>query len=226
MLSIFDGLRTLSGWSVLLRMVLACVLSALIGLERSMRNRPAGFRTHVLVCVAAATAALTSQYLLEILHLKSDVSRISAQVISGLGFIGAGTIIVTRKMSVKGLTTAAGLWTTGIIGLAIGSGYYELGILATAFVLIIETVLGKLGSKIRVRPQFTVEILYNEKTSLDQVLRHCKDHHLLIENLKIHSLDGGDAAYCAEVTLRGNVPPETLIDSVHKMPGIVSAVCL
>ena len=226
MLSIFDGFRTLNMWSVLLRLGLACFLSALIGLERSVKNRPAGLRTHVLVCIASATAALTSLYLLEVLHLKSDVSRICSQVIAGLGFIGAGTIIVTKKMSIKGLTTAAGLWTTGVIGLAVGNGYYELGIIGTALVLIIEVLISRLGKLIRVDLHYKVEILYNEKTSLDAVLQHCKNQRFSVENLNVHSPENGEAAYCAVITLHGAAHPKTLLDDVHKMPGIVSAVCL
>ena len=88
-------------------------------------------------------------------------------MISGLGFIGAGTIVITKNMSIRGLTTAAGLWTTGIIGLAIGAGYYELGIAASILVLIAETLFHMLGRKIRHTPEYTIEIHYNEKTSLD-----------------------------------------------------------
>ena len=161
------------------------------------------------------------------MHLSSDVSRIPSQVIAGLGFIGAGTIIITKKMTIKGLTTAAGLWTTGIIGLAIGTGYYELAILGTALVLFIEMVLGKLTGKIQTRPQFVVEVVYHEKTSLDHVLRHCKDERLIIENLKIHTIDDKEeATYCAEVTLRGNINKEALVTRVQNMPGITSASCL
>ena len=226
MLSIFDGFRTLNMWSVLLRFGLACVLSALIGLERSAKNRPAGFRTHMLVCIASTTAALTSLYLLEVLHLKSDVSRICSQVIAGLGFVGAGTIIVTKKMSIKGLTTAAGLWTTGVIGLAIGNGYYELGILGTSLVLITEVLFGKLGKLIKGYPHYEVKILYNEKTSLDQVLQLFKKRRLVVEDLSIHSQENSEAAYCAVIMLRGMTHPKDLLDGIHKMPGIVSAACL
>ena len=208
-------------------MVLACVLSALIGFERSAKNRPAGFRTHVLVCVAATTAALTSLYIFDVLNIPADISRICAQIIAGLGFIGAGTIIVTKKMSIKGLTTAAGLWTTGIIGLTVGNGYYELAALGTALVLLVEMVLGNFSNKIQGRPQFVIEVLYNEKTSLDHVLRHCKDRRLIIENLRIHSLDNAEeATCCAEIMLRGRVKTDDLLTSIHKMPGIVSAIML
>ena len=138
MIHLFDGVRALGFGAVTAKMLMACLCGTLIGLERSSKNRPAGFRTHILTCLAAAVAALTSLYIFLEMKLPADISRIGGQVISGLGFIGAGTIVITKRLTIKGLTTAAGLWTTGIIGLAIGSGYYELGLLGTALVLFTE----------------------------------------------------------------------------------------
>lgn len=208
-------------------MLAACLCGTLIGLERSSKNRPAGFRTHILTCLAAAVAALTSLYIFMEMKLPADISRIGGQVISGLGFIGAGTIVVTKRLSIKGLTTAAGLWTTGIIGLAIGSGYYELGLLGTALVLVTETALARLSLGIKCAPEFGVELLYNEKDALDRVLRHCKDSNMAIVNLKIHTLEDDDEArYAAEISLRGGVKCEALLDRLHQIPGVVSAVGL
>lgn len=225
MLTFLNPYRGLDFGAVLLRMILACLFGTLIGLERSARNRPAGFRTHILVCMGATVAATTGLYLYMGLKVPSDISRISAQVISGLGFIGAGTIIITKKLSIKGLTTAAGLWTTGIIGLAVGGGYYELGLLGTIMVLVAETVFGMLGMKIKHQPDYHVEILYNEKTSLDNVLRYCKDNQMDIVNLRIHSNEEDSAAgYTAEVHLRGKVECDLMVDHIQRMPGIVSAV--
>ena len=225
MLTFLNPYRGLDFGAVLLRMILACLFGTLIGLERSARNRPAGFRTHILVCMGATVAATTGLYLYMGLKVPSDISRISAQVISGLGFIGAGTIIITKKLSIKGLTTAAGLWTTGIIGLAVGGGYYELGLLGTIMVLVAETVFGTLGMKIKHQPDYHVEILYNEKTSLDNVLRYCKDNQMDILNLRIHSNEEDSAAgYTAEVHLRGKVQCDLMVDHIQRMPGIVSAV--
>lgn len=85
-----------------------------------------GFRTHILVCIAAAITTLTSQYLYVVMHYYTDMARLGAQVIAGMGFIGAGTIIVTRRNRVKGLTTAAGLWGAAIVGLAIGAGFLRV----------------------------------------------------------------------------------------------------
>ena len=226
MLSFLDPLRELNMWTVLLRLAVAVLTGGLIGLERSAKNRPAGFRTHILVCMGASVASMTALYIFLKLNLPTDVSRLPAQIISGLGFIGAGTIVITRNMTIRGLTTAAGLWTTGIIGLAIGAGYYELGIIAAILVLIAETVFHIFGRKIRHTPEYTVEIHYDDKTCLDRVLRYCKDNGMAIVNLKIHSLEGKDTLYAAEVKVRGNVQPEPLTEHIATMEGIVSAATL
>ncbi len=227
MIHLFDGVRALGFGAVTAKMLMACLCGTLIGMERSSKNRPAGFRTHILTCLAAAVAVLTSLYIFLEMKLPADISRIGGQVISGLGFIGAGTIVITKRLTIKGLTTAAGLWTTGIIGLAIGSGYYELGLLGTALVLFTETVLERLSRSIKPSPEYGVELLYNEKTSLDRVLRHCKDSSMAIVNLRIHTLDEGEEAhYAAEISLRGSVKCEALLDRNHQIPGVVSAVAL
>ena len=166
MLTIFDPLRGMDFGSLLVRLLLSVACGTLIGLERSIKNRPAGFRTHILVCLSGTVAAVTGHYLYLGLKMPADVTRLSGQIITGLGFIGAGTIIVTNKKTIKGLTTAAGLWTTGIIGLALGSGFYEGGLLGTALVIVAETGFAKLGIEIRKRPEFSIELLYNEKTPL------------------------------------------------------------
>ena len=224
MLSIFDPIRSLDFGSLLLRFVLASLCGAAIGLERSMKNRPAGFRTHILVCLSGAIAAVTGHFLYLDLHMPADVTRLSGQVITGLGFIGAGTIIVTKKSTIKGLTTAAGLWTAGIIGLAIGSGFYEGALLATVLVLITETALATFGIRIKVSPQYALELLYDDKEALDQVMRFCKDKHMTIRNLHIHTLEGSGAAYSATITLSGSVKPQVLLSQLQPMPGIVSVV--
>ena len=222
MLSVFDPLRGMDYFSVLLRLLTATLCGALIGIERSMKNRPAGFRTHILVCLGGAVAAVTAHYIYLVLHLPADVTRLGGQVITGLGFIGAGTIIVTKKMDIKGLTTAAGLWTTGIVGLAAGSGYYEGALLASALVLLTEATLARLGARIKPRPQFALELTYNDKDALNEMMRYCKDKHMSIRNLQIHTLEDDEAAYSATVTLSGSCKPGELIEKLSKMPGIVS----
>lgn len=136
MLPIFDGLRDVTLASVTTRMLLAVLCGGLIGIERAYKRRPAGFRTHILICLGAAITTLTSQFVYLNLHYYTDMARLGAQVVAGIGFIGAGTIVVTRQHRVKGLTTAAGLWASAIIGLALGGGFYEGALLTTVLVLV------------------------------------------------------------------------------------------
>ena len=130
--------------AAVLRLVLAVICGGIIGIERERKRRPAGFRTHILICLGAALTTLTSQYLYLELGLFTDLARLGAQVIAGIGFIGAGTIIVTKRRRVKGLTTAAGLWTSAIVGLALGAGFFEAALLTTGFILLAELVLARL----------------------------------------------------------------------------------
>ena len=102
MLTIFDGLRGISALSVVARMLLAALCGGIIGVERAYKRRPAGMRTHILICLGAAMTTLTSQYLYLALQYYTDMSRLGAQVVAGIGFIGAGCIIVTRRQRVKG----------------------------------------------------------------------------------------------------------------------------
>ena len=220
MLSILNSLRDVNLLSVFLRMLLACACGAAVGLERSAKNRPAGFRTHILVCLGASVASLSGLYLYLVMELPTDATRIAAQVISGLGFIGAGTIIVTKRLDIKGLTTAAGLWVTGIIGLAIGAGFYEGGIIGTLLVLLTETWFAMLTSHIQKRPEYILRVHYNEKDSLDQVLRHCKDRKMAITNLQIHSITHDNSRYSADIMLRGSVKADVLALQIGRMPGI------
>lgn len=137
-------LREINTVSIVVRLTLATICAGVIGAERGRKKRPAGFRTHILVCIGAAMIMITSQYMNDILHLEGDASRMGAQVISGIGFLGAGTIIVVGRNEVKGLTTAAGLWACACMGLAIGIGFYEGAIISCIFLFGVVTGLHKL----------------------------------------------------------------------------------
>ena len=131
-------------WDFALRLFVAGAMGVLIGLEREYRAKEAGYRTHFLVALGSALMMIVSQYgFMEVLKtdlIRLDPSRIAAQVVSGIGFIGAGTIIL-QKQIVRGLTTAAGIWATAGIGLAVGAGMYAVGISATLLVLLgLETL--------------------------------------------------------------------------------------
>ena len=226
MLELFDPLLGMDAPSVFLRMALAVLCGAVIGLERSYKNRPAGIRTHILICVGATVASVTGLYLYLNAHLPADISRIGAQVVSGLGFIGAGTIIVTNRHTIKGLTTAAGLWASGIIGLALGAGYYEGGLAATALVLITEIVFPRVSANIPHMPEFKLMLRYRHKLALDRVMRYCKDKRLAITNLRVTSDDGEDGTvYTARIGLRPRrvVDRETLLAHIRDIPEILEA---
>lgn len=120
------------------RILLAALCGALIGMERGRKHRPAGLRTHMLVCIASALVMVTNEQLIYV-YGTGDPTRMGAQVVSGIGFLGAGTILTDRQNRIRGLTTAAGLWASACVGLAVGSGYYVGGILSSLFILVIFT---------------------------------------------------------------------------------------
>lgn len=152
MLKGLDFLREISIWSVMLRLVLAVLFGGVIGMERGRKRRAAGLRTYMLVCLGATLTVLLSLYEYHMITtvwadiaaevgIRTDVSRFGAQVINGIGFLATGTIIVTGRQEVKGMTTAAGLWASACTGLAIGAGFYECVILAFILISLVIQVL-------------------------------------------------------------------------------------
>ena len=146
-------LREITYLSIALRLVIAVICGGALGLERGMKNRPAGMRTYMLVCVGSCLIMLTNQYLFQVTQT-GDPMRLGAQVVSGIGFLGAGTIVVTRHNRIKGLTTAAGLWSSAGVGLALGVGFYEAALIAGFAIFVVMTLLQRwddnLHSKARV----------------------------------------------------------------------------
>lgn len=184
--NILEYLRSFNLISMIFRLTLAVICGGLIGFERGQKKRPAGFRTHMLVCLGAALTMIISQYefhmlnttwtdIVQLVGIKTDVSRFGAQVINGIGFLGAGTIIVTGHQQVKGMTTAAGLWASACMGLAIGAGFYEGAIIGCLFILLTITVLNRLESLI---------IANSRNMNVYVELEHIDDIGALIETLK------------------------------------------
>ena len=148
--------------SYIRRMLVACLCGAVIGLERSRRQKDAGIRTHMIVALGAAMIMIVSKYgffdLLQYEGLRADASRIASNVVTGVGFLGAGVIFV-RDVSIKGLTTAAGIWTTAGVGLAVGAGMYPLGIAATILMVISQLILHRYFSRLEnTANEFTVVV--------------------------------------------------------------------
>lgn len=193
MIHLFDGIRDVTLLSVTIRMLFAVLCGGLIGLEREFRRRPAGLRTHILICLGSAITTLTSQYLFLDMHYFTDMGRLGAQVIAGMGFIGAGTIIITRRNRIKGLTTAAGLWATAIIGLAVGAGFYEGAILTTLIILLSQLVFAKVEyMALKQLPDITLYVEFERRRTLEQVLQMLRKDGVKIVNLEIARASSSD----------------------------------
>ncbi len=153
MTDMFDTVMNLvKEWNVTgicLRLALATFVGVIIGLDREYKNKGAGIKTHALVCIGAAMAMIVNEYVFrEFPNMNTDITRLGAQVISGIGFLGVGTIMMNGRSEVKGLTTAAGLWACAGVGLAAGIGFAEGTLLAVIFILFIFRVLAPLDKKL------------------------------------------------------------------------------
>lgn len=159
----------LNDGAILFRMILAAVLSGMIGFEREFHGRAAGFRTHILLCIGSTLVMLTSMHMFDLYYMKIpvDPSRIAAGVITGIGFLGAGTIMHSRSV-VRGLTTAASLWVVAGIGLAVGCGLYFGAILTTALTIIALMVFGRI-EHVMIRRDWYRTIVVEFKESVDQL---------------------------------------------------------
>ena len=226
MFAFLDPLRDLTIFAVLFRFIYAVICGTALGFERSYKNKPAGFRTHILVCTAACTATLTGLYMYLDMGMPADISRIGGQVITGMSFLGAGTIFVTNKNTVKGLTTAAGLWTAAIAGVAIGSGFYEGALVTVILVLIAQTYFSEVRNKITYHPEFRIAVSYYTRKNLDAIIRSLKDRNLSITNLQITSnSESAPPVYSALISIRqrGTLDRKKLIEEINRSEGIISA---
>ena len=171
----------------ILRLFLAGIMGAIIGLDREYRAKEAGYRTHFLVSLGSALIMIVSQHgfseILDTPNVNLDPSRIASQVVTGIGFIGAGTIIL-HKQIVRGLTTAAGIWATSGIGLAIGAGMYALGISATILTLIGLEVLSFFFKKVGMKSS-VVELTADNKETLNQLAKKFNSKDFLIVSFQM-----------------------------------------
>ncbi len=224
MLELFHSFRDINDQSVVLRLFLAFLCGGIIGAERELKRRQPGFRTHILICMGAAMATLTSQYLYFVQGYFTDIGRLGAQVVAGIGFIGAGAIVVTKHNRVKGLTTAAGLWTSAIIGLCFGAGFYEGGLIATCLLLITELGFSKIVYHVlRFVPEINLQIVYGGNQTLDSLLFLFKKLNVKVLHLEIAHRGEGEknhslALFNLRLNKRCNV--EKLLESVGEIQGI------
>ena len=227
MLHSLDFLRGMDMLSVTVRVLLALVCGGMIGIERSEKRRPAGFRTHILICLGAAMTTATSQYVYVVLGLYSDVARLGAQVIAGISFIGAGAIIMTKWRRVRGLTTAAGLWVAAIVGLCCGAGFYEGAVYGTALVLVAEVFFSKLEYRLlRDNREVTVYAEYAHPSCLEEMVSQCHMLGIKVVDVEItRKGDGGDGS-CAVLALlsRQGAGKEDILQTLGGVEGVLTVV--
>lgn len=225
MLTLLDQLRNYDFIGVLARTIFAIICVTPIGLERTAKDRPAGLRTHMLVILGAMVASITGHYIYLGMGLPADVTRLPAQVIAGLGFLGAGTIILTKKNGVKGLTTAAGLWTTGVVGLAIGSGFYEGAVLCSILVFITEKYAGKLRKNVARNTGVQVRIRYSEPEVLDAALAKCTKAGHKMSKVGVEKLEDGFYQATVSLYLHLSIPMEEFEKEIRAVDGVKEACC-
>ncbi|MBQ4140765.1 MAG: MgtC/SapB family protein [Clostridia bacterium] len=221
-----DSLRGASLAALVIKLVLAVILGGSIGLERGRKRRPAGFRTHILVCMGATMAMCISRYCIETLGITVDVSRLGAQVINGIGFLGAGTIIVTRRQEVKGLTTAAGLWACACMGLAVGAGFFECAIIAFAAIILSTTLLDKIEKLITSRSRnMNINVMVTETAiiaSVHEVLRGMNVRIFDSEITNVRELANESPNVVLETQLSRRRPHVEIIAALAAIEGVIS----
>jgi len=241
LLEFLDELRVLTPWSGVFRLLLATLFGGMLGVERGRKGRAAGFRTYMIVCIGATLTMMLGQYeslmvngawstTLGAAGTKIDVSRFGAQVINGIGFLGAGTIIVTGHQKVKGVTTAAGLWASACMGIAVGAGFYECVFLGFLLILICFRVLPLIESYISdYSSEINVYIEFDRMDRLDDIFTGIKALHISIHDVEIdHGHEGvrrlpsavfylnlpGKRAHADVLTELAKIPGVRLIDEV------------
>lgn len=213
-------IRELTLTSIFVRLLLAVVLGGIIGMERGMKNRPAGLRTYMLVTLGACVVMVTNQYIYQVFDT-GDPVRLGAQVVSGIGFLGAGTIIVTGRNKIRGLTTAAGLWATATVGLAIGIGFYEVALLAGLLVFLVLTVLHKWETYMR-RAGNRVELYIELKpgATLREFLAIAREYKLDVSGIHPEADSAeevGTSSFFVSLKGRRQVRHGDIINIVRKM---------
>ncbi len=219
----YSAIREVTLLAVILRVVAAVIVGGLIGLERGMKNRPAGLRTYMVVCVGACLIMLTNQYVTQVLGT-GDPVRMGAQVVSGIGFLGAGTIIVTRRNQIKGLTTAAGLWAAAGVGLALGIGFYEAAIAGGLALFTVMTLLQRMDNKMhRSAKVLEIYVELSRACPLGDFLRQVREKNIDVrDTAREHEneIEDGGRAYFATLKLQHRQNHLEVIQEIRTIPGV------
>ena len=221
-------IREVTLMSTVLRITLAMILGGCLGMERELKNRPAGLRTYMLVCVGSCLIMLTNQYSYQVFQV-GDPVRMGAQVVSGIGFLGAGTIIVTRRSQIKGLTTAAGLWASAAIGLAVGIGFYEAAIAGSAVIAIILTILHRLDTVMHRNTKYVeIYVELSGEITLLEFMNRIRDMGIAFDSVQLdvdNSQTAGSRSYVASLKSGKRMNQAILVESIREIPEIGRASC-
>ena len=210
-------------WDYLIRVVVACLCGGLIGLERTKRLKEAGIRTHIIVALGATLIMVVSKYGFSDV-VGADASRIASNVITGVSFLGAGVIFV-RGGSVKGLTTAAGIWATAAIGLALGAGMYTVGVLCTALMILLQIALHKfLPGDMQSSKELLLVISKDYHTVMPKIRARLTEMKVLVAGVEMEKLDSGDTRVMMEVRIHKDNLSDELLDLADEFPEIKSIV--
>ena len=213
----------IGAWDYLIRIVVACLCGGLIGLERTKRLKEAGIRTHIIVALGATLIMVVSKYGFADV-IGADASRIASNVITGISFLGAGVIFV-RGGSVKGLTTAAGIWATAAIGLALGAGMYTVGVLCTVLMIMLQISLHKfLPGDMQSSKELLLVISKDYHTVMPQIRKRLEEMKILISGVEMEKLDNGDVRVTLDVRLHKDSISDELLDLADQFPEIKSIV--
>ncbi len=220
-------LRELNIISMTIRIVLAVLVGGLIGIGRGRQGRAAGLRTHILVCLGSAMTIMVGVWGVHEMGYSSDPLRIGAQVVSGIGFLGAGTIILKGKYQILGLTTAAGLWATAAIGLSIGIGFYEGAVLCTVAVIITVGVMSKLETRINKKYKKLMIYAEIEKGSdIKKIIQIFKNnyHALNVQITSPRSALEGHVGIEATLSVKHNENTDDIINNISDIDNISFAI--
>ena len=226
--STLDYLRDFNIVTIIIRLVTAVIFGGFIGLERERHGRAAGLRTHILVCLGAAITTLIGQFdMVHITGYTGDPMRIGAQVISGIGFLGVGTILSKGRFQVTGLTTAAGLWTTASIGLALGIGFYEGAVIGTLLAVLTMTLLSKFDALVIERSKkFRVYIEIGDVTRINALIEKLESEYNARDLLVTVPRSGvaNNAGIEATVKMSKNLSQETVLKNLIESDDILFAL--
>lgn len=211
-------------WQIelLLRLVSACVLGLLVGFERKNRNKIAGVRTHAIVAFGAALMMIISKYGFEDLNGNYDAARIAAQIVSGVGFIGAGIIFMKDRTSVSGLTTAAGIWATAGVGMSMGAGLYFISVISAFLLILMQELLHRIGFLSNESFRTNINLTVESDVDISELQRNIENEKVHISNVKLTCSDKENTTLEMELVFLPQFDKLPFLMKLSSYPGVIS----